>query len=364
MSPNPLGDRFEHLAQAIAGRVVTLVLDSIDLNALVDRIDVNALVKRVDVDAVVEQVDLDAVLDRIDMNAVLARLDVNALVDRVDINQIVEEIDLDAIVEHTEIGSIIAKSTTSILTEVLDVIRAQGVGLDDFIARWVNRILRRTPGPSDVGPPALLARDADTVARPPSPVVTSPRGAPPLERTVARQGHYAGAVSRAAAFAADLGVAWGLFTLAAAALTFTVKLVSNHTVSEDHPLAVGIVFGVWVFVYFWQQWALGGKTVGMALFGLQVVRVDDGGRPHRRLAAIRTATFPLAILALGIGFLGIVTRTRRQGWYDRFAGTTVVYAWDARAAHLRWLADRGETRALATGAGDTEAGSTRGTTAP
>jgi uncharacterized RDD family membrane protein YckC len=342
VSPNPLGDRFEHLAQAIAGRVVTLVLDSIDINALIDRVDLNALVKRVDVDAVVEQVDLDAVIDRIDMNAVLARIDMNALVERVDINQIVNELDLDAIVEHTELGSIIAKSTTSILTEILDVIRAQGVGLDDFIARWVNRILRRTPDPSDVGPAALMVRDAATTARLPSPTSAAPVGAPPMERTVARQGQYAGAVSRAAAFAADLGAAWALFTLAVAAISFTAKLVFNHNL-KAHPVLAPVVFGVWVFVYFWYQWALSGKTVGMALFGLQVVRVDDGYRPGRRRAAIRTVTYPLAIVTLGIGFLGIVTRTRRQAWYDRFAGTTVVYAWDARAAHLRWLAHSGDT---------------------
>jgi uncharacterized RDD family membrane protein YckC len=125
--------------------------------------------------------------------------------------------------------------------------------------------------------------------------------------------------------------------------------VSNHNVEQAHPLAAPIVFAVWVFFYFWYQWALSGKTVGMALFGLQVVCVDDGGRPGRRRAAIRTLTFPLAIVTLGIGFLGIVTRTRRQAWYDRFAGTTVVYAWDARAAHLRWLAHSGETRASAEG---------------
>ena len=30
----------------------------------------------------------------------------------------------------------------------------------------------------------------------------------------------------------------------------------------------------------------------------------------------------------------------RRAWHDLLAGTAVVYAWDARAARLRWLADR------------------------
>ena len=45
--------------------------------------------------------------------------------------------------EQTELGSIIARSTTGVLTEILDVIRAQGVGLDDFILRWGNRLIGR-----------------------------------------------------------------------------------------------------------------------------------------------------------------------------------------------------------------------------
>ena len=65
------------------------------------------------------------------------------IIERVDINAIVNQIDIDSLVEQTELGSIIARSTTGILTEVLDVIRAQGVGLDDFILRWGNRLIGR-----------------------------------------------------------------------------------------------------------------------------------------------------------------------------------------------------------------------------
>ena len=56
---------------------------------------------------------------------------------------------------RTELGSIIARSTTSVLTEGLDLVRSQGVGLDDFTNRWVNRILRRK-GELPAGPPLLV----------------------------------------------------------------------------------------------------------------------------------------------------------------------------------------------------------------
>jgi len=125
MSPNPLGSRVEQLAQALADRLVPLIVDAIDMNALLDKVDVEKIIERIDINAVIERVDLNAVLEQVDLNA------------------IVDKIDIDALVEHTELGSIIAHSTTGILTEVLDVVRAQGVGLDDFALRWGNRLIGR-----------------------------------------------------------------------------------------------------------------------------------------------------------------------------------------------------------------------------
>ena len=75
-----------------------------------------------------------------------------------------QRIDIDALMEKTELGTIIARSTTGVVSEVLDVVRAQGVGLDDFIARWTNRILRRKPGTLPLGPAALVGPDASQPA--------------------------------------------------------------------------------------------------------------------------------------------------------------------------------------------------------
>jgi hypothetical protein len=149
MSPGPVGSRVEQLAQALAERIVPLVLDAIDLNAILDRVDVNKLIDRVDVDKVISRVDIEKVVERVD---------INKLVERVDINAIVNEIDIDALVEQTELGSIIARSTTGILTEILDVIRSQGVGLDDFVLRWGNRLVGRRKRIADwpEGPPLLV----------------------------------------------------------------------------------------------------------------------------------------------------------------------------------------------------------------
>ena len=138
----------EQLVEAIAERVVNLVLDAIDVNALVSQVDVDGLVDRVDVEKIIERVDVQKIIDRVDVDQIVARVDVQAIIQRVDI---------DSLVEQTELGSIIAHSTSGVASEVLDVVRAQGVGLDDFVARWVNRILRRSPEDWPSGPAKLLA---------------------------------------------------------------------------------------------------------------------------------------------------------------------------------------------------------------
>ncbi len=148
MSPNPVTSRMEQMAQQVAERVVALVLDAIDIDALLDRVDVEKLIERVDVEKIIERVDVEKIVERVD---------VQKIIERVDINAIVGEMDIDVLVEQTELGAIIARSTTGILSEVLDVIRAQGVGLDDFSLRWANRLIGRKVTDWPKGPPLLVA---------------------------------------------------------------------------------------------------------------------------------------------------------------------------------------------------------------
>lgn len=153
-----------------------------------------------------------------------------------------------------------------------------------------------------------------------------------------RQGHYAGAVTRLLAFSADVGASWGLFTLGAYALGFFLQLVTGHNVQVSrHQIAWAVGLVVWEFVYFAYQWSSGGRTVGMALLGIKVVRTD-GDPISARQAIVRTLALPLSFLFFGLGFVGIVLTRDRHAWHDRIARTAVVYSWDARAARLRWLA--------------------------
>jgi hypothetical protein len=135
--------RADILAQAVAERAVDLVISALDMNALLD------------------EVDLNAVLDRIDIDRVLDRIDLNRLLGRMDLNDILQHVDVDALVEQTDLGAVIARSSSGVASDVLDVVRSQTVGLDEFIARWIGRLRRRpyTGPPGPPGPPdGLRAR--------------------------------------------------------------------------------------------------------------------------------------------------------------------------------------------------------------
>ena len=266
MSPVPGSGRVEQLAQAVAERVVSIVMDAIDIDALLDRIDVDALISRVDV---------DKLIDRVDVEKLIERVDVQKIIERVDVEQIIERVDIDALMEKTELGSIIARSTTGVASQVLDVIRAQGVGLDDFFARWVNRVLRRSPQDLPLGPPMLVGPQPPSRAHRGHLLMAPTTTAAPIE---GRQGHYAGAVSRLVAFAADVGASWGLFTLGAAALAFSIQLVTGSSFKlSNYQVASLIAAVIWEFVYFAYQWALSGKTHRDG-------RPRDPGGQDRRLA--------------------------------------------------------------------------------
>ena len=161
---------------------------------------------------------------------------------------------------------------------------------------------------------------------------------PPTPTDIGRQGNYAGAVTRLVAFAADIGASWGIFTLAIAGLGFAINLVTGKQVNlTSRQILALIAIIIWEFVYFAYQWALGGKTIGMALLGIRVV-ATDGDPITPKQAVIRTVTLPLSFLLFGLGFLGILLNKDRHALHDRLAKTVVVYSWDARAARLRWLA--------------------------
>jgi len=169
-------------------------------------------------------------------------------------------------------------------------------------------------------------------------------GASPADM-VTYQSHYAGAVTRFAAYAIDVAVSTVAFSLGLAGISYGVQIVTGHQVHWNKSDAlVAALFVVWQFVYFAYSWAVSGRTPGMALLGIRVVRADGTtlDPPH---AMLRALVFPLNILLFGLPFLLILVQRERRGLADLIASTAVIYSWDARAARLRFLARQAELTA-------------------
>jgi uncharacterized RDD family membrane protein YckC len=293
------------MAQRVADRVVDLVVAALDVNALLDRVDV------------------DALLDRTDVDRLLDRVDVARLVDRVDLDPILARVDMDGLIAQTDLGAVVARSSGGVAGNALDVVRSQVVGLDEFIARWVGR-LRRRPYVSPPGSPDRAAGDAMALRA-------------PAATREGLQGRYAGFASRFAAYVVDACASTVVFMLALAAISFAFSVVTGKSVSWNRDETwVGIAYLAWLFIYFAYSWAASGKTFGMALLGVRVVR-SDGADAGARRAVVRTLALPLSFLILGLGFAGILLGRQRRALHDVIAGTVFIYSWDARAARLRFL---------------------------
>jgi uncharacterized RDD family membrane protein YckC len=169
---------------------------------------------------------------------------------------------------------------------------------------------------------------------------------PAQDALVGLQGHYAGAVTRFAAYSIDLVVSTAVFALALAAISWGVRIITGHDISWNRSnVVVAIIYVAWQFLYFGYCWAVSGRTPGMALLGIRVVRADGTVLPPKQ-AVLRALVFPLSFLLFGLGFIGILVQHEHRALHDLIAGSAVVYSWDARAAHLRFLARQTEVPAV------------------
>jgi uncharacterized RDD family membrane protein YckC len=163
-------------------------------------------------------------------------------------------------------------------------------------------------------------------------------------QAMAHQGHYAGALSRLLAYAADLGIISVVYAAAIAIIQFAINTATPWNVELKNGYVIVIIGQLaWSAVYFGSSWVVYARSPGMSLLGLRIVR-SNGSTLDPRHAIIRLIAFPLGFLTLGIGFLGIIFGRAHRAIYDRIADTAVIYDWDAEAAKLRELATRGARR--------------------
>jgi uncharacterized RDD family membrane protein YckC len=201
----------------------------------------------------------------------------------------------------------------------MDVVRRQFVSLDQIIGRFTYHLIGRDPQTRPEAPPLLegtygIAKDGRAQVT----------------------GHYAGPVSRLAAFVLDSLMIWLAFILFIFGFDVVVNLVFGVDISTAswEQTVVGIVlFVTWAFLYFWVGFALAGRTIGMGIIGISVLS-DEGTTMSGRNAFIRTLVFPFSFLIFGLGFLGIFISPRRRALHDAAAHTVVVYDWGDRPAEM------------------------------
>jgi uncharacterized RDD family membrane protein YckC len=132
---------------------------------------------------------------------------------------------------------------------------------------------------------------------------------------------YAGLVSRAVAYLVDLLIVTACVSGTAAVLA----LVSVGLVSEPRDLVRAVLpFFVlltpaFLAVYSLVFWGLAGRTPGMALLGVRVVRVN--GRPVGWVSSVVRA---MLLAYVPVGAVWSVVDRRRQGIHDKLARTTVI----------------------------------------
>ncbi len=187
--------------------------------------------------------------------------------------------------------------------EVRSAISAQGVGFVEDIGREVRRIARHLDTALERIARGLLRRG---------------RRQTPSDR--------AGGATRLLALALDGLILNALFAGFTALLALIVSSVGGDSGSLSYSaLVVGtaawIVFGAAYLVTFW---TLAGQTPGMRFLGIRLI---CGGRRRLqpRTAFRRLVGMVLALIPLGLGFLGILSNDQRLGWQDRFAHTEVLY---------------------------------------
>lgn len=140
----------------------------------------------------------------------------------------------------------------------------------------------------------------------------------------------AGAVTRGLSLGLDALIVNLAFSglAAVAALIASAFTGSGNGVSN---LALALGTTAWLSlgaVYLVGFWSLAGQTPGMRFLGIRLGVEGQGLRFGRSLK--RLIGMALAIMAFGLGFIGIFFNERRRAWDDRLSGVDVLYEGNER----------------------------------
>ena len=85
--------------------------------------------------------------------------------------------------------------------------------------------------------------------------------------------------------------------------------------------------GVWattMFIYMTLAIGMYGKTLGMRMFGLELIDADENDYPTFHQAAVHSAVFLISLPFFGLGFLPMIFNEEQRAAHDLAAGTIIV----------------------------------------
>jgi uncharacterized RDD family membrane protein YckC len=355
------------MAGLLAAMSINKVIDVVDVDGVVRRIDINNVVERIDVNNVVERIDVDRAVSRIDIDRVLQKVDWNKTV--------MDRIDFDAIIKKVDTKSIVLRSSTGALDAFVDTLRTHVVLLDLYL--WVvtrgNIFSRRTRQLCYLPPrPGTGLRQRDDQK-------LYPKGR--SNKAVAVQGRYVGFVTKVLVMMLDMFTISVLFSLMWRFLEWCLVLFLGSTRQEAEKQAEEYQNNVlWAFIVYWTVYWFGyffictwltGQTLGMLVMGCKVINCSEDGVPswrcvkrrrqrrHRHQhqheylhsypvtfcqAFMRTLVLPVTLtFCPPLLIMGLYRRDGRM-LHDWFAGTGMIYRWDAKLARMREKAQRDADR--------------------
>ncbi len=163
------------------------------------------------------------------------------------------------------------------------------------------------------------------------------------EEEVTFVGHYAGFITRLAAFLIDIlvvtlsaSVLWSVVALILQFFGLDLNTLFNTIASINQWLFILLLilasFGstfVLAFMYNVFLWMLAGKTLGKAVMGIRVIG-PRGSRVTFWRGLRRYVGYWVSALPLFVGYLWILVTDERVAWHDIFAGTHVIYDYEAK----------------------------------
>jgi len=223
-------------------------------------------------------------------NHVPARM-LRAALERREEQPLAETLDADVgrLLASPAVRSALVDARTTATNEFVGSLCARTAALDTVVERYPRRWFRRPARPASV----------EGVAYP------------------------AGLVTRATAFAVDLGIVTVVFAAGAAIVGAAASLVGilrpEWLVATIGALAWSVVHAA----YFAGSWTLVGQTPGMRLMRVRVVDAR-GKAPGVAASLVRWVGLLLSIVPCFAGFLPVLVDDRRRSLADLLARTTVV----------------------------------------